>query len=137
MGLKWALLFIGLLALGGCRLVFPPPEVQRGEQLYRQSCQSCHGDRSGAGRLPYAPPHNEQGHTWHHSDGNLIALILDGSGPMGEMMRQMQGVPADAPRMPAFRGILTEDDARAILAYLKTWWTPEQRRFQERTPMMP
>jgi hypothetical protein len=53
------------------------------------------------------------------------------------MIRQMQVVPADAPRMPAFRGILTEDDAPAILAYLKTWWPPEQQRFQERTPMMP
>jgi mono/diheme cytochrome c family protein len=32
--------------------------------------------------------------------------------------------------MPAFEGILTADDVAAILAYLKTWWTDEQREFQ-------
>lgn len=32
--------------------------------------------------------------------------------------------------MPAFREQLNEDDVTAILAYIKTWWTDEQREFQ-------
>jgi len=48
------------------------------------------------------------------------------------MMRQMMGAPEGVPRMPAFKDTLTEEEARAILGYIKTWWTDEQRRHQER-----
>jgi len=111
--------------------------VQRGGALYRANCLSCHGDaRTGEGSLPGVPVHGPDGHTWHHSDRDLTEIILDGSGEMGEMMRKMMGVPAETPRMPAWRGTLSEDDIAAILAYIKTGWTPEQRRFQQETPMM-
>jgi mono/diheme cytochrome c family protein len=115
----------------------PAGLVQRGELLYRANCQSCHGDaRTGDGGLPGAPVHGPDGHTWHHSDGNLTDIIQNGSGEMGEMMRGMMGVPPETPRMPAWRGTLTDDDIAAILAFIKTGWTPEQRRFQQETPMM-
>ena len=108
-----------------------------GAALYAANCQGCHGDaHTGAGRLPHVPSHGPDGHTWHHSDRNLTEIILDGSGEMGEMMRRMQGVPEDAPRMPAWRGKVSEEDVAAILAYIKAGWTPEQREFQQRTPMM-
>jgi mono/diheme cytochrome c family protein len=74
------------------------------------------------------PRHNANGHTWHHSDRQLIDTILNGSGEMGEMMRSMMGDPGV--RMPTFRGVLTEEDVKAILTYIKTWWTPEQQQFQ-------
>ena len=32
--------------------------------------------------------------------------------------------------MPAFKDQLTEEDVRAVLAYMKSWWTPEQRESQ-------
>jgi mono/diheme cytochrome c family protein len=35
-----------------------------------------------------------------------------------------------APKMPAFRESLNEADAAAILAYLKSWWTDDQRSWQ-------
>jgi mono/diheme cytochrome c family protein len=112
-------------------------QLAHGEALYRANCQACHGDaRTGEGGLPGVPVHGPSGHTWHHSDRNLTEIILDGSGEMGEMMRQMMGTPADAPRMPAWRGKLSEGDVAAILAYIKAGWTPEQRRFQQETPMM-
>lgn len=76
------------------------------------------------------PRHNANGHTWHHPDCQLVQIVLNGSGAMGEMMRQMMPNPQDAPRMPTFRGQLTEDEVMAILAYLKTWWTEEQRVWQ-------
>ena len=33
-------------------------------------------------------------------------------------------------QMPAFRDKLSESEADAILAYIKTWWTDEQRQSQ-------
>lgn len=53
-------------------------------------------------------------------------IILNGSGALGDAMRRSYGVPESAPRMPAWRDKLSESDARDILAYLKTWWTPEE-----------
>ncbi len=112
-------------------------QLTRGEALYRANCQGCHGDaRTGEGGLPGVPVHGPEGHTWHHSDRNLTEIILDGSGPMGEMMRDMMGIPPETPRMPAWRGTLSEEEIAAILAYIKAGWTPEQRRFQQETPMM-
>lgn len=110
--------------------------VARGAQLYATHCVGCHGDREGGGALTGVPSHGPDGHTWHHSDRNLTDIILNGSGEMGEMMRRMMGVPQETPRMPAFKGTLSENDVRAILAYIKTFWTDEQRRFQQETPMM-
>ena len=78
------------------------------------------------------PPHNANGHTWHHADCQLVKTVLNGSGAMGEMMRQMMGATKDTPRMPAFNGQLTEEEVLDILAYIKTWWTEEQRDWQAR-----
>jgi hypothetical protein len=86
--------------------------------------------------LPGAPVHGPAGHTWHHSDRNLTEIILDDSGEMGEMMRGMLNIPPETPRMPAWRGKLTDADIAAVLAYIKAGWTPEERRFQVETPMM-
>ena len=54
-----------------------PVTVQLGSVLYAEHCASCHGEnlegqtdwyqRDQDGYLP-APPHDETGHTWHHSD---------------------------------------------------------------------
>lgn len=78
------------------------------------------------------PRHNTNGHTWHHPDCQLVDTILNGSGAMGEMMRQMMGASEDTPRMPAWKGTLTEEDVRGILSHIKTWWTQDQREFQAR-----
>jgi|GEM_PF-3833603 len=48
---------------------------------------------------------------------------------MTAAMRRMMA-PPNAPRMPAFRDILTDEDIDSILAFIKTWWTQEQRDFQ-------
>lgn len=143
-----ASLAVVVLALGGCGrstaeaprgtpLATPVPYkvIAQGSQLYATNCQVCHGDKDGVGGLPPAPSHGNDGHTWMHSDRNLTDIILNGPGEMGEMMRQ--GVPEDAPRMPAWKGKLSEEEIRAILAYIKTFWSPERRRMQEQSPMMP
>ena len=90
--------------------------VQVGQPLYQQNCASCHGDANTRPPLPTAPTHADDGHTWHHPDRNLVEWILD-------------GVPL-ATVMPEFRGQLTEDEVKAVLAYIKTFW-PEQIQDQQ------
>jgi len=100
-------------------------KVALGAKVYAQSCAACHGaklegqpdwrKRLPNGRLP-APPHDESGHTWHHPDYVLFAIMKNGL------------VPPYAPKnyesdMPAFAGKLADGELRAVLAYLKSHWT--------------
>lgn len=100
--------------------------VLRGRSLYQASCERCHEEAAnGTGRL--APPHGPTGHTWHHPDGQIVDIILGRLQYAGRTM-------------PSFEGQMSEDDARAVLAFLKTNWTPAQRKFQEevtRDPNLP
>lgn len=91
--------------------------AERGAYLYEAYCKSCHGDKNGRGRTAGASPHNEKGHTWHHPDAQLIDWVLNGK--------------FGARAMPKFKGDLAENDVRAILHFIKEWWTPEQRKIQE------
>ncbi len=112
-------------------------QLARGQQVYLTNCQSCHGDENGNRRLPNVPSHGPDGHTWHHSDRDLTEIVEQGSdSPTSRMMRDMME-PPDTPRMPAWKGTLSDDDIKAVIAYIKTFWTPEQRRLQQQSPMMP
>lgn len=111
--------------------VFSDARLARGQQLYAANCQTCHGGSTGGEMMDYPPKHNANGHTWHHPDCELVAVITTGTGPMVEMMREMMAPPG-APTMPAWREKLTGDEIDAVLAYIKTMWTPEQRDLQER-----
>lgn len=91
------------------------PSLERGESLYQANCLVCHGDRRGEGGNGLGPPHNEQGHTWHHPDAQLKEWVLGGRLFLG---------------MPAFKDKLTDQEVEAILAYIKPWWTEEQRQSQ-------
>lgn len=106
--------------------------IEAGEAIYQQNCASCHGlqgegmpdwERPNAqGELP-APPHDEEGHTWKHSDAMLYRIISEGwRDPWNETERLT---------MPAFEDMLTPREIRAVVIYLKTLWTPEQRRHQK------
>jgi mono/diheme cytochrome c family protein len=101
-------------------------QVAAGEALYRTHCASCHGanlegqpdwqTRLPSGRLP-APPHDESGHTWHHSDAVLIQIVRDGPAFYASL-----GVQTD---MPAFDSVLSESDMAAVIAYIKSRWPAE------------
>lgn len=124
-----------LASVAGCAVLRPeeppaPVQLERGAELYAAHCQTCHGGATGGSMMDIPPPHNANGHTWHHPDCQLVEIVRSGSGAMGEMMRRMMGVPESAPRMPAFRDTLSDEDVAAILAYIKTWWTAEQRAAQ-------
>ena len=86
-----------------------------GERVYAANCQVCHGTQSGQGRIAGAPSHNETGHTWHHPDAHLTDWVLNG---------KITGA------MPGFGDRLSEAEVNAVLSFIKTWWTPEQRETQ-------
>lgn len=100
----------------------PPPLVQQGEELYEANCTSCHGGDSGGVISDRPPRHNANGHTWHHPDCLLTDITMRGAAAWG--------ADPSSSDMPAFEGELSEMEVEAILAYIKTWWTDEQRTFQ-------
>jgi mono/diheme cytochrome c family protein len=105
--------------------------IAQGRNLYAEHCAACHGaDLEGQpdwqeplpdGRMP-APPHDASGHTWHHSDGELFLITKYGMGAL---------VPDYESDMPAFDGILSDEEIRAILAYIKSTWPERERRYQQ------
>ena len=104
-----------------------PENVAQGEILYSQYCAKCHGanlegaanwkQRLPDGSLP-PPPHDSSGHTWHHSDEVLISVIENG------------GDPADNSKMTAFKDQLSREEIVAILEFIKSKWSREEREYQ-------
>ena len=86
-----------------------------GAELYAANCQVCHGDQQGQGGTG-APSHNQEGHTWHHPDAQLTDWIMNGKIGFGQM--------------PAFKDKLADPELDAIMTFIKTWWTPDQRESQ-------
>lgn len=107
--------------------------VALGQAVYAESCASCHGAelegepdwrvRRPDGRLP-APPHDETGHTWHHPDMQLFEITRYGVEHFAPA-----GYQSD---MPAFEGLLTDEEIWAVLAFIKSRWPERERAFQER-----
>ncbi len=103
--------------------------VSRGRAVYEAECASCHGEnlegqanwrqRGENGRLP-APPHDANGHTWHHVDKQLFELTKFGPAALvGD------GYESD---MPGYHESLSDEDIVAVLSYIKSAWPPEVRQ---------
>jgi mono/diheme cytochrome c family protein len=116
-------------------------QVARGRQVYLLHCASCHGpDAEGAlgwqqpdarGNLP-PPPHDGSGHTWRHPDAQLAEIIREGQRDPFNSTPELT--------MPPFNDRLSDEEIAAVIAYFKSLWSPEDRRFQEeqnRRPPMP
>jgi len=106
-------------------------QVARGREIYQQNCAICHGANAegaanwatpGPDGLYPPPPHDDSGHTWHHSDRVLYEAIRDG---MGDPLR-----PVSPLRMPAWRGKLSDAEIRALIEYFKSLWAGESRQWQ-------
>jgi mono/diheme cytochrome c family protein len=107
-------------------------ELMEGAQVYSKNCAVCHGanlegqpnwrQRNEHGRLP-APPHNVRGHTWHHDDATLFGITKLGTA-------EFTGLDIESD-MPAFKDILSDDQIRAVLAYIKSRWPARTRQQQE------
>jgi nitric oxide reductase subunit C len=93
----------------------PADPASRGEELYARHCSACHGatghaDGWNAPNLPVAPAaHADAARMSKRADDTLFdgiyagAWVLDGS-----------------PRMPAFGRMLSTEDIRALVAYIRT-----------------
>jgi mono/diheme cytochrome c family protein len=104
--LTTAVLAVGIAAaawlVAGRRIA--PDRIAIGRQLYAEHCASCHGaalqgqpdwqNRLPNGRMP-APPHDSTGHTWHHSDAQLLTIVKEGVSAI---------VPGYESDMPGFEG---------------------------------
>ncbi|WP_237050702.1 c-type cytochrome [Microvirga ossetica] len=102
-----------------------------GAKLYAERCTACHGaklegqanwqEALSNGHMP-APPHDANGHTWHHSDAELLTITKKGLAAV---------VPGYESDMPAFEGSLSDEEIRAILAFIKSTWPKTEREYQQ------
>lgn len=128
------------LVAGGWSLLAdrPPQDVRLGQQLYQENCASCHGvnlegqanwktpDENGI--LP-APPHDETGHTWHHGDRLLFEYIKLG----GAAALKKAGIDDFNSGMPGFGDVLSDQEIRQTLAYIKSNWPEKLRALQKQS----
>lgn len=123
---------IALLMIAGSIANSARAHEHFGRDLYLERCADCHGAelqgqpdwmrRLPSGRLP-APPHDATGHTWHHSDKQLLGIIRDGLSVIA---------PGYETDMPSFRDSMTDAEIEAVLEYIKTTWPERERDIQSR-----
>lgn len=98
--------------------------VAVGKDIYAAQCASCHGvnlegqpdwKTPGADGLMPAPPHDESGHTWHHPDQVLFDITKLGVAKAANLANHQSA-------MPAYDGVLSDDEIIAVLSYIKSTW---------------
>ena len=127
-------LALAWVQLSGRSNIFAEPSeaiLSLGKTTYAESCASCHGaDLEGqpdwksslpSGRLP-APPHDASGHTWHHSDAMLFRIVKEGTAAVVGGKYESD--------MPAFQDVLTDEQIRAVLAFIESTWPDQEREAQ-------
>lgn len=142
---RWVLALLLAVVAGGVALVLwrgsapvgllRPDEVavvSRGLAVYTQHCVQCHGAqlqgqpnwraRDAAGLLP-APPHDRSGHTWHHTGEVLFNITKHGP-------QRYAGADYKS-AMPAYAGVLSDEDIVAVLSYIKATWPPDVRKLHD------
>ena len=105
-----------------------PVRYTRGLHLYRKNCAVCHGQqgegapdwrqRDAQGKFR-PPPLNGTGHTWHHPMHVLRDIVRNGTAKFGG-------------NMPAWKGILSDEEINLILFWVQSQWPDEiYRRWYE------
>ena len=104
--------------------------IERGKIAYNNNCVSCHminlagaEDWKGVDEDGHrkAPPLNGTGHTWHHDDKTLHAIIKYG---LAKLVKNYEG------KMIGFENKLSDTEIDSILAYLKFFWPIEKYEYQ-------
>ena len=103
-----------------------------GKSVYVQNCASCHGvklegqkdwmSRQPDGLMP-APPHDETGHTWHHSDKYLFMITKYG---IEDIIGQKY-----PNNMPAYKDILSDKEIISVLSYIKSTWPNKVKKIHD------
>ncbi len=107
---------------------YTPEHVDLGRSLFSTHCANCHGASAEGtadwrkadanGNYP-PPPLNGTAHAWHHPMPILEQTIAVGGDPFGGVM-------------PGFAEMLSEDEARAVIAYFQSFWPDDiYARWQE------
>lgn len=91
--------------------------VAQGAELFAAVCSGCHGP-AGDGSIGQAPALDALDHAWHHPDAQLREWISKGKPGLGTTM-------------PAYGDALRDDGVEAVLHYVRSLWTEEQRRAQQ------
>ena len=104
--------------------------IERGKIAYEKNCVSCHMinlagaenwkgvDEDGHRK---APPLNGTGHTWHHDDKTLHAIIKYG---LAKLVKNYEG------KMIGFEDELSDKEIDSILAYVKSFWPTDKYEYQ-------
>jgi mono/diheme cytochrome c family protein len=137
----WVLVGIAAIghgsAVGGSMRADPDDgeQVARSTAVYAEACASCHGvelegqpdwrSPNEDGAYP-APPHNAEGHIWHHPDKLLFRYVRLGG------KEAFKDLPAFKSGMPGFRDTLTDRNIWDVLALIMSSW-PERAREYQRT----
>ena len=127
-----AVVLLGLGRRAPAEVALRPDDAQvtaLGDRVYRSHCAACHGaqlegqpdwrQRDPMGRLP-APPHDASGHTWHHPDEVLFRITKLG-------VTKAASLPSYDSAMPAYEGVLNDDEIIAVLSWIKSCWPAEVR----------
>ncbi len=106
-----------------------PEIVAEGSKVYSENCASCHGEnlegqpnwkRPGPDGFAPAPPHDETGHTWHHTDDILFGVTKFGTAKLLKL-ENFKSV------MPVFENTLSDAEIIAALSYIKAQWPADIR----------
>ena len=87
--------------IGAIALPVSAADINNGGQLYARHCQTCHGDR-GRPMMPGMPDFT-RGEKLFQADASLVSSIKQGKSVM-----------------PAYRGLLTDEEILDVVAYLRT-----------------
>ncbi|MGB0843667.1 MAG: c-type cytochrome [Alphaproteobacteria bacterium] len=108
--------------------------IDQGKAIYAENCAACHGDNlegqdnwkkpDSDDRLP-APPHDENGHTWHHADDLLFEITKFG-------LARMIDDPSYETNMPIYEGVLSDDEITAALTFIKSTWAGDTKSWNDR-----
>lgn len=113
--LQWLLALSLALLLGGPAFAGDQSaDINRGNEVYHQTCVACHG-ADGKGAIPGAPDFTKSGGVLSHSEDLLEQRVENGFHSRGSPMS-----------MPAKGGnpTLTEDDIRDVLVYMQSAFQP-------------
>jgi len=92
-------------------LLVATPVAFSGEELYNKKCASCHG-KDGKGDTKMGKKAGARDYT----DAAVQASFTDEEG----VKAILEGVDKDGKKMKGMKGKVTEDEAKAILAYMRT-----------------
>jgi mono/diheme cytochrome c family protein len=140
--MKWLILIL----LCSTSIAFANHELEdrnlsAGQILYTNNCASCHGAKlegqpnwqsPNSDGILSAPPHDSTGHTWHHDNELLFEYTkLGGKGALAA-----RGITDFNSGMPAFDGVVSDEDIWDILAFIKSTW-PEREQDAQASRNLP